>query len=155
MSTSSNAIKQLTLDQRFRLRNSNTAWVVCTVSIALLLSIPVITVLYSLFLPSSDVWQHLKSTVLASYATNSLLLVIGVTIGTSLIGISTAWLCSVLIFLDEKFLVGRYCSPSPFLPTSLPIHIPACLISLALCKVSCVNYLIGSMVTIGSPKFVH
>ena len=116
MSASSNIVKQLTLDRSLRLKNSNTTWVVCTVLIALLLSIPVVTVLYSLFLPSSDVWQHLKSTVLASYATNSLLLVIGVTIGTSLIGISTAWLCSVFDFPGRKIFSWALLLPLAFPP---------------------------------------
>jgi len=97
-------------------KRSNIIWVLGTVTIALLISIPVLTVLSSVLLPSSDVWQHLKSTVLSEYILNSLLLVVGVSIGTLLIGISTAWLCSVCEFPGRKIFSWLLLLPLAFPP---------------------------------------
>jgi len=97
-------------------QKSNFIWVFSTVLIALFISIPVLSVLSSLFIPSSEVWQHLKSTVLGEYVTNSLLLVLGVSVGTLLIGISTAWLCSVCEFPGRKIFNGLLLLPLAFPP---------------------------------------
>lgn len=97
-------------------QQSNFGWVFSTVLIALLISIPVLTVLSSIFLPSGDVWQHLKSTVLGEYIKNSLLLVIGVSIGTLVIGITTAWLCSVCEFPGRKIFNWLLLLPLAFPP---------------------------------------
>lgn len=97
-------------------QKSNFGWIFSTVIIALLLSIPVLTVLSSVLLPSSDVWQHLKSTVLAEYVKNSLLLVLGVGTGALLIGITTAWLCSVCEFPCRKYFSWLLLLPLAFPP---------------------------------------
>jgi iron(III) transport system permease protein len=107
--------------RQFLLRNylqqkSNFGWIFSTVIIALLLSIPVLTVLSSVLLPSSDVWQHLKSTVLAEYVKNSLLLVLGVGTGALIIGITTAWLCSVCEFPGRKYFSWLLLLPLAFPP---------------------------------------
>ena len=116
MSTKRESLSQLTLGLNFWSRHRDFGWVVCTVCIALLLSIPIVTVLSSLLLPSSDVWQHLKSTVLTSYATNSFLLVLGVSLGTFVIGVTTAWLCSVCEFPGRNFLSWALLLPLAFPP---------------------------------------
>ena len=75
-------------------QKNNLGWTAGTLLIAIVISIPVLTILSSIFMPSSEIWQHLKSTVLSEYVIYSLLLVVGVSIGTLLIGITTAWLCT-------------------------------------------------------------
>lgn len=100
----------------FLQQKSNLGWILGAVAIALIVSIPVLSVLSSTFLPSSDVWQHLKSTVLTEYIKNSLLLVIGVSIGTLIIGITTAWLCSVCEFPGRKFFSWLLLLPLAFPP---------------------------------------
>ena len=97
-------------------QKSNLGWIFGTVLIALLISIPVVTVLSSVFLPSGDVWQHLKSTVLTEYVKNSLLLVAGVSTGTLIIGITTAWLCSVCEFPGRKIFSWLLLLPLAFPP---------------------------------------
>jgi len=97
-------------------QKSNYIWVFSTVLIALVISIPVLTVLSSLLMPNSEIWQHLKSTVLSEYVSNSLLLVLGVGIGTLLIGITTAWLCSVCEFPGRKFFNWSLLLPLAFPP---------------------------------------
>lgn len=116
MTTRNDAFNHLKQNQKTWSNNSNTNWVICSVSIAALLSIPIVTVLISLFLPTSDVWQHLKSTVLADYVINSLILVIGVSMGTLFIGISTAWLCSVCQFPGRKIFSWALLLPLAFPP---------------------------------------
>ena len=102
--------------QRIRQQKSDLGWLVCTVGAALLLSIPVVTVLYSITLPANDIWSHLWSTVLADYALNSFVLAAGVCIGTSLIGITTAWLCSACNFPGRKIFSWTLLLPLAFPP---------------------------------------
>ena len=97
-------------------QKSNFGWLLGTVVIALLISIPVLTVLSSIFFPGSDVWAHLKATVLTSYVKNSVLLALGVAIGTLIIGITTAWLCSMFEFPGRKLLSGLLLLPLAFPP---------------------------------------
>ncbi|QMU61598.1 MAG: ABC transporter permease subunit [Gammaproteobacteria bacterium] len=108
--------KQHILLRNFLQQKSNFGWILGTVVIALLISIPVLTVLSSIILPSSDVWQHLKATVLTEYIKNSLLLVIGVSVGTLTIGITTAWLCSVCEFPGRKIFSWLLLLPLAFPP---------------------------------------
>ena len=120
MSTVSEIANKDEFVQGFWQRKTNFGWLFCTVSMALLLSIPVVTVLYSILLPASDAWQHLKSTVLFDYVTNSFLLVLGVSLGSLLIGITTAWLCSVCEFPGRNLL-----SLALLLPLAFPPYIIA------------------------------
>lgn len=60
--------------------------------ITLLLAVPILTVLLSWLQPQWAVWQHLLDTVLLEYVANSLILAMGVGLGTFVIGTSTAWL---------------------------------------------------------------
>lgn len=66
--------------------------------IALLIALPMLVVLSSVFRDTGDVWQHLATTVLPRYISNSLLLMLGVSLGTTVIGVSTAWLVSMAQF---------------------------------------------------------
>jgi len=109
------------INNKFLLHNylqqkSNVGWVFGTLAIAFLISIPVLAVLSSVFLPSSEVWQHLKSTVLTEYVINSFLLVLGVSIGALIIGITTAWLCSVCEFPGRKIFSWLLLLPLAFPP---------------------------------------
>jgi ABC-type glycerol-3-phosphate transport system permease component len=49
-----------------------------------------------------EVWQHLRETVLADYIANSLLLMLGVAIGTLAIGVSAAWICRMYRFPGRR-----------------------------------------------------
>ncbi len=107
--------KQLLLHNYLQ-QNSNLGWIIGTVVIALLISIPIFTVLSSVIFPSSEVWHHLKSTVLTEYIKNSLLLVVGVGIGALVIGITTAWICSVCEFPGRKVFSWLLLLPLAFPP---------------------------------------
>lgn len=59
---------------------------------------PIGFVLGSIFSNNYDTWNHLSQTVLVSYILNSLYLAIGVGIGTTVLGVSTAWLVTACQF---------------------------------------------------------
>ena len=116
MNTQSTTFSNSGFIKQFWQQQSDLGWVGSTVFTALLLSVPVVTVLSSILLPASEVWQHLKATVLLNYITNSLLLVLGVSIGTFIIGVTTAWLCSVCEFIGRKFFSWALLLPLAFPP---------------------------------------
>jgi len=51
-------------------------WPPTVITIALLLSLPVLVVVGFVFAPATEVWRHLAATVLPDYVTNSLLLML-------------------------------------------------------------------------------
>lgn len=77
-------------------------WTLATLATALLLMLPVITVVSFVFQPAGEVWRHLARTVLAGYIINSLALMLGVAFGTVVIGVSTAWLVTLCRFPGRK-----------------------------------------------------
>jgi len=81
---------------------------------------PVATVLYFVFSPSEGNFQHLVNTVLSTYVTNSLLLMAGVAIGTSLLGVSTAWLATLFDFPGRRVFEW-----AQLLPLAMPAYIIA------------------------------
>ena len=95
-------------------------WVLGTVLIAGLASIPLIVVSSSIFLPGSDVWQHLYETVLTEYIVNSIILMIGVGLLTFLMGVSTAWLTSMCDFPGRSIFQWLL-----LLPLAIPAYIIA------------------------------
>ncbi|MGB7550593.1 MAG: iron ABC transporter permease, partial [Chromatiaceae bacterium] len=63
-----------------------------------MLALPVLVVMSFLLVPAGEVWGHLADTVLRDYVVNSLWLMLGVTIGTLIGGVGTAWLTSMCRF---------------------------------------------------------
>ena len=81
---------------------------------------PVALVLSSLFGQYSENWSHLYNYVLSDYIINSFLLITGVSILTSLIGIVTSWLVTNFNFSGKKFFEWAL-----ILPLSVPPYILA------------------------------
>ena len=73
-------------------------WSFFALLVAALISVPVLVVLSSVFVSAGDIWAHLSSTVLPRYVANSLWLLAGVGIGTTVIGVGTAWLVTMYRF---------------------------------------------------------
>lgn len=90
------------------------------VGIAALLAMPLLVVVANIFVPAGEVWQHLAATVLQDYVLNSLLLMLGVAIGSLLLGVGTAWLVSV-----TEFPGRRYFEWALLLPMAMPAYIIA------------------------------
>lgn len=87
---------------------------------ALVLALPVLTVFSFVLHPAGDVWAHLAETVLADYVTNSLVLMLGVAVGTTTIGVSTAWLTACCRFTGQRFFAWAL-----LLPLAIPAYIIA------------------------------
>lgn len=76
----------------------NYFWYVSVGAIALLISVPILTVVTSIFADHKEIWQHLQETVLKDYIVNSLVLMLGVAMGVLIIGVGCAWLVTMCEF---------------------------------------------------------
>jgi len=91
-----------------------------SIAVALLLSLPVMVILTNVATGQANVWQHLIDTVLADYISSSLILMLGVGLGSLLLGVPTAWLTSVCRFPGHKWLAWAL-----LLPLAVPAYIIA------------------------------
>lgn len=73
-------------------------WAIAVGAIALLIALPILVVISSLFTNQGDIWGHLATTVLSRYLLNSLGLAVGVSVGVLLLGVGTAWLVTLCQF---------------------------------------------------------
>lgn len=87
---------------------------------ALVLALPVLVIFASVFKPQTEIWQHLRQTVLADYVLNSLLLAGGTGLGALLLGTSTAWFISQYHFIGRRLLQWLL-----LLPLAMPAYIIA------------------------------
>ena len=92
-------------------------WVIV---IGLLMALPVLVVLGFVLQPFNENWQHLYDNLLGEYISNSLLLMLGVTVGVLSMGIITAWLTSTCEFPGRRLL-----SWALLLPLAIPAYIIA------------------------------
>jgi iron(III) transport system permease protein len=95
-------------------------WTVLTLGIVGFIALPLGSVLVAAFGPNEDIWSHLAATVLPTYVANTVLLMLGVGIGTILIGTSTAWLVTMYRFPGRKVL-----SWALLLPLAVPSYVLA------------------------------
>ena len=95
-------------------------WPAGLVSIALLLALPMLVVIGFVFVPAGDVWRHLAETVLPDYVANSLLLMLGVAVGTLIGGVGAAWLTSMCRFPGRGLFEWAL-----LLPMAMPAYIIA------------------------------
>ncbi len=73
-------------------------WTLGTFFIALLMAVPLITVVVLALAPSDEIWTHLLDTVLGKYVSTTLTLMTGVGVGVFIIGTGTAWLVTMCRF---------------------------------------------------------
>jgi iron(III) transport system permease protein len=95
-------------------------WSLGVIAAALVLALPVLVVASFVFCPAGEVWRHLAATMLAEYVTNSMLLLLGVGAGTLVLGVSTAWLCTLCRFPGRRFFQWAL-----LLPMAMPAYIIA------------------------------
>lgn len=86
-------------------------WAIATWIVAALVVLPVLVVLGSVFTDVGEIWAHLAETVLTTYITNSLVLMVGVAIGVSVIGVGTAWLVTMCQFPGVRIFEWALLSP--------------------------------------------
>ncbi|MCK5663654.1 MAG: hypothetical protein KAI17_09210, partial [Thiotrichaceae bacterium] len=82
---------------RFKLLRFN-RWGFSIVMIALVIALPIMVIASFIFQPTNENWQHLLDNLLSEYVVNSLLLMLGVSVGVLSMGVITAWLTSMCEF---------------------------------------------------------
>ncbi len=98
----------------------SSVWRLIPFLVAALVLIPIGTILSSFFAPTSDIWQHLVETTLLSLLINTFWLALGVVSGTTLLGVSLAWLTAVCEFPGRKLF-----SWALLLPLAVPAYVTA------------------------------
>lgn len=82
--------------------------------------LPLAAVVWIALTPAENIWPHLASTVLPTYVTTTLALMLGVAVTTLVLGIGTAWLVTMFRFPGRGlFDVGM------LLPLAMPSYIVA------------------------------
>jgi len=82
--------------------------------------IPILVILASFLHPEPKIWQHIVDTLLVDLLKNTLLLCIGVLVGTFCIGVGTAWLTAVCDFPGRRFFNWAL-----MLPLAVPTYVLA------------------------------
>ncbi|MCP5206879.1 MAG: iron ABC transporter permease [Hahellaceae bacterium] len=90
----------------------------CVVGILVLL--PILAVFYLSLFPEENIWPHLFSTVLPAYINNTLILMLGVGVSSTLLGVGAAWLISSCDFAGRKIMNWAL-----LLPFAVPAYVIA------------------------------
>lgn len=99
-------------------------WTAVAVIVAIFIAIPVIAVVALAFSPDDDIWAHLSATVLPLYIRETFLLMVGVGVGTFVIGTGTAWLVTMC-----RFPGSRVFEWAMLLPLAVPAYVLAFVIT--------------------------
>lgn len=89
-------------------------WTAGAIVILLLVLTPIFTIVVKLFDKPGEHWEHIVTTLLPSYFSNSLILLIGVGLSTFIIGVGMAWLVSVYEFPGRKYFEWLLILPLAF-----------------------------------------
>ncbi len=95
-------------------------WNAAAIAIAVAMVAPLAVVGANLFVPGGQAWAHLAATVLPDYALNSLLLVALVATGTTVVGVTCAWLVASFEFPGRRALEWALA-----LPLAMPAYVIA------------------------------
>ncbi len=95
-------------------------WGLAAFLIASVVIVPLGVVLSSVFSVHDDVWSHLIETTLAGILINTFWLTLGVAIGTSVLGVSLAWLTAATDFPGRRFFDWAL-----MLPMAIPSYVTA------------------------------
>ncbi len=87
---------------------------------ALLVAAPIFAILVNLHHPTADLWRHLAATVLPEMLRNTTILVVGVGLGTAVVGTGCAWLVTMTEFPGRRWLAWAL-----FLPLAMPSYVTA------------------------------
>lgn len=96
------------------------SWQYFTLFIASLVLVPLSVLALAWLEPAWDIWRHLQETLLSRLLLNTFIMVIGVSTGTLLIGVSLAWLTGVCNFPGRT-----YFSWALLLPLAMPTYVLA------------------------------
>ena len=96
------------------------SWNAAAIAIAIALAAPLAVVGANLFASGGQAWAHLVATVLPDYARNSVALVAMVAVGTSVVGVTCAWLVATCEFPGRRALEWALA-----LPLAMPAYVIA------------------------------
>lgn len=105
---------------RNRIKKFVNGWRISVFAIALPVIVPIAVVLFSLFQPTHDVWDHLIKHVLSGLLVNTFWLLLGVGIITAILGVILAWLTAVCDYPGRKIF-----SWALLLPLAIPTYVLA------------------------------
>ena len=93
-------------------------WRLGALCVAAIVAMPLLGITSSLFTWQGDLWRHLVETQLSDIVSNTIVLLLGVGIGTVIIGTGTAWLVTMCRFPGSGMLQWAL-----LLPLVLPTYI--------------------------------
>jgi iron(III) transport system permease protein len=108
------------LNKLNRIRRDFNQWSLFTAAIGFFVAIPILTITVYLFDGVGDMWEHIVNYFLLEYIQNSIVLLIGTGILTTLLGTSSAWVISNYNFPLRSLLKWLL-----FLPLAIPSYILA------------------------------
>jgi iron(III) transport system permease protein len=94
------------------------SWTLAALSIATMVAVPVLTVLASLLAPAGEVWRHLWQTQLLELMGNTVVLLVGVGVGTLSLGTGLAWL-----IVHYRFPGRQLFEWALILPLAMPAYV--------------------------------
>jgi len=95
-------------------------WTIGAFAVGAIVLLPIVSVFYVAFTPGDNIWGHLASTVLPTYISTTLTLMVGVGTGTVVIGVGTAWLVAMCRFPGKKLFEWAL-----LLPLAMPAYVIA------------------------------
>lgn len=95
-------------------------WTLLACLLAAVIAAPVLAVAVNALGARSEIWDHLVETVLGDYIANSLLIMLGVTVGCLIVGVPAAWLTTLCRFPGRKLF-----SWAMLLPMAFPAYVIA------------------------------
>ncbi|HQS17900.1 MAG TPA: iron ABC transporter permease [Reyranella sp.] len=93
-------------------------WRLGALAVAAVVALPLLGIASSLFSPQRELWRHLAETQLGDIASNTIILLVGVGLGTVVIGTGTAWLVTMCRFPGSRVLQWAL-----LLPLVMPTYI--------------------------------
>ncbi|MEQ5833473.1 iron ABC transporter permease [Marinobacter sp. NFXS9] len=95
-------------------------WLLAATVTTLLVALPVGAVLVLALFPDDNIWPHLVETTLPIYLSNTVQLMLGVSVLTLVIGVGTAWLVTMCQFPGRRFFEWAL-----LLPFAVPAYVIA------------------------------
>ena len=111
-------MKQRKFTQAFYEPNRN--WLIASVLLAIIITSPIIAIIWIAILPEENVWLHLATSVLPTYIFNSVVLMLGVGTFVAIIGTGTAWLVAMCEFPGSRIFAWAL-----ILPMAMPAYVVA------------------------------
>ena len=106
--------------QDFQTKPAGNAWRWASRLLAISVIVPLLVISGSWLVFSPDVWQHMGATILPQITFNTLILISGVAVGTTIIGVSLAWLTTLCEFPGRRYLDWAL-----MLPFAVPTYVLA------------------------------